>query len=35
MTDDMDPSIDPDDEIITLAAACQFNPKRWSRLAWD
>lgn len=26
---------DPNDEIIELAASCRFNPKRWSRLAWD
>lgn len=35
MTEDLDLGQDPDDEIITLAAACQFNPRRWSRLAWD
>lgn len=24
-----------DDQIIDLAASCQFDPERWSRLAWD
>lgn len=26
---------DPNDAIIELAASCRFNPKRWSRVAWD
>ena len=26
---------DPNDEIIALAASCQFDPDRWARLAWD
>jgi len=28
-------NIDPDDEIIELAAECQYDPVRWSHLAWD
>lgn len=27
--------VDPNDEIIRLAASCRFDPKRWSRLGWD
>lgn len=26
---------DPNDDIIELAAACQFDPDTWSRMAWD
>ncbi|KYK44538.1 terminase [Bradyrhizobium liaoningense] len=26
---------DPNDDIIELAAECQFDPDRWSQLAWD
>lgn len=26
---------DPDQEIIDLAASCQFDPVRWSHVAWD
>ncbi|WP_045834477.1 hypothetical protein [Hyphomicrobium sp. 99] len=26
---------DPNDEIIDLAASCQFDPDRWSKVAWD
>src|SRR4051794_25799083 len=26
---------DPNDDIIDLAAACQFDPDAWSRMAWD
>ncbi|SDL07762.1 hypothetical protein SAMN05428953_12664 [Mesorhizobium muleiense] len=26
---------DPNDAIIELAASCRFNPKRWTRKAWD
>jgi len=26
---------DPNDAIIELAASCRFNPKKWSRVAWD
>lgn len=28
-------AVDPNDEIIELAASCQFDPERWSRIAWD
>lgn len=27
--------VDPNDQIIELAASCRFDPDRWSRLAWD
>jgi len=27
--------VDPNDELISLAASCRFDPVRWSRLAWD
>lgn len=26
---------DPNDDIIALAAACQFDPEKWSRIAWE
>lgn len=26
---------DPNDDIIELAASCQFDPDTWSRMAWD
>ncbi len=26
---------DPNEAIIELAASCRFDPKRWSRIAWD
>lgn len=29
------PETDPNDEIIALAAACQYDPDLWARAAWD
>lgn len=31
----MNARVDPNDQIINLAASCRFDPVRWSRLAWD
>lgn len=29
------PDRDPNDDIIELAASCQYDPDRWARAAWD
>lgn len=31
----MDDKPDPDADLIALASSCQYDPERWSRLAWD
>lgn len=31
----MSARVDPDDQLIQLAAKCRYKPKRWGRVAWE